>query len=186
VPREGPGARRVPRARYLVAAGLGVWVVASLVPLAWTLPPALRSGTAVRRLHNQIGTLLGSGWLGEITSSAATEAKGPAAWEWSSGPNSTITIQPTWTAISLELKPITCADRKRQRIVVSSSDTRATQTLILKRGFHWYRIDLDRVHGNELRFSYRCVQAPIAIDNGLRHRQPLGVAIAGLRVQGGG
>jgi len=160
--------------------------VACLVPLVWTLPPALKTGTDVRRLHSQIRAL-GSGWFAAINTSEGTESKGPAAWEWSYGPTSTIMIQPSWSAISLELKPIVCADRKRQRIVVSSPGTAAVQTLILNRGFHWYRIDLGWVHGaNELTFSYRCVQAPVAIDGGLRNRQPLAVAVAGLVVQRGG
>lgn len=176
-------ARRGFRSRYLVAAGLGVWVVASLVPLAWTLPPALRAGTDVRRLHSQIGAL-GSGWFGAINTSEGTTSNGPAAWEWSYGPTSTITIQPSWSAISLELKPIACADRKRQRIVVSSPGATAVQILVLERGFHWYRIRLGWVHGgDELTFSYRCVQAPVAIDGGLRNRQPVAVAIAGFVIQ---
>ncbi len=175
--------RSRPRARHLVAAALGAWVVVSLVPLAWTLPPALRVGTAVRRLQGQVDAL-GSGWAGTINTSQQSKGKGPLAWEWSLGPTSTITIQPSWSAISLELKPIVCADRKRQRIFVSSPNATTVRTLVLNRGFHWYPINLGWLNGSdELTFSYRCVQSTAPIDNGLRNQRPFAVAVAGLVVQ---
>jgi len=175
--------RNRPRARHLVAAALGAWVVVSLVPLAWTLPPALRVATAVRSLQGQLDAL-GSGWTGTINRSQHSKGKGPLAWEWSLGPTSTITIQPSWSTISLELKPIICADRKRQRIVVSSPNATTVRTLVLNGGFHWYPITLGWLNGgDELTFSYRCVQSPAAIDSGLSNRRPFAVAVAGLVVQ---
>jgi hypothetical protein len=158
-------------------------VVVSLVPLTWTLPPALKLGSAVRRLQGQVD-VLGSGWSGTINTSQDSNGKGPLAWEWSLGPTSTVTIQPSWSTISLELKPIICADRKRQRIVVSSPNATTVRTLVLNRGFHWYPITLGWVNGgDELTFSYRCVQSPAAIDSGLRNRRPNAVAFAGIVVQ---
>jgi hypothetical protein len=174
----------MPRIRHLVAAGLVVWVaVATLVPLGSTLPPALRAGTAVRRLHSEI-TALGSGWTGNIEhASESKHTPGPRAWEWSLGERSTIQVDQHWSVITLDLSPVSCRGGERQRIALAGPGATTGPILVLTRGFHQYSIDLGWLHGaRELTLSYGCVVVPASSQKDGDPR-PLAVAIAGLDVQ---
>lgn len=158
--------------------------MASLLPLAWTLPPALRAGTAVRRIHGS--EVLGSGWTGTVDYVESTKGTSPAAWEWSYGPVSTIKIEPTWSAISLDLLSVVCSDGKPQRVVVRSPDATGSRMLVLRGGFQWYAIGLRWVRGgHELTLAYRCVGWPAHPISGVS-TVPLAVAFAGAIVQHSG
>jgi len=183
---DGVAFRKGSRFRHLVAAGLGVWLVAGLVPLAWKLPPALRAGSAAERLHAELSPL-GSGWTGTIEVSEASNRIGPLAWEWSRGPISTITVKPSWSTISLELASVACPHGRRQHVFVSGPGAARARSLVIRPGYHWYPMPLGWLHGaDELVLSYRCVQRPSPLDGGLRDRRPLAIAIAGFVVDSRG
>jgi len=155
-------------------------IATSLVPLSWTLAPALRTGAAVRRLHGQLD-LLGAGWTGKIQHAAeAGQRSGPQAWEQTRGLMSTLRLRGGRTVVALELEPIGCPGG-RQRIVVRSPDATVARTLLLRPGFHWYQIGLSWVNGGtKLTLTLRCL-AKSAAPRGLKAPlTPVAVAIAGL------
>lgn len=168
--------------RHLLAGLLGVWVaLVCLVPLAGALPPAIKAGTVVRRLHGELA-VLGSGWTKTIGfTSSGRNGTGDAAWEWSIGARSTIRLQPGDDGVKLDLDPSACSDRKPQRLTLQSPGA-GNRTLVLSPGFHWYVIDLGTLRApGQLALTYRCV-APTTPPRGDLPRGPRGVAIAGLVV----
>jgi len=177
-------APRRPRARHVVAGALAAWaLVATVVPLVHALPPALRTATIVRRLHTDLGPL-GSGWTGLLEMPSSTgPLSDPSGWEWSRGATSTIRIPSGWRALSLEMSPIPCRDRKPQKVFLAGSGTLGP-TLTLLAGFHWYQVPLGWLHGgNVLTLSYRCVVIPL-LRAGHRSLQRLAVAVADVRAVG--
>lgn len=167
-----------------MAAALGTWAFgATLVPLVWEVPPALRAGTVVRRLHGQL-TPLGTGWTGIIQVKPGG-ASGPVPFEWSLGAVSTILIERSWRSVSVDLEPIACPDRRPQTVLVGGQDPAAARTLVLRPGFHWYRLLLGPAHvGGQITLSYRCVVVPASVHPSRADERPLAVAIGGLVVGG--
>ena len=164
----------------------GAWAVAAgLVPLAWTLGPAVRTSGAVRHLRGELA-VLGPGWTGTIdAANSSGERAGVLAWEWSSGLTSTVRLERAASALDLELKPVGCADHKPQVLTVRSPGVSVDRTLALRGGFHWYSISLGWAQGaGELALSYRCVVAPPAPRRGHGPPPSMAIAIAGLELSG--
>ncbi|MGC9961660.1 MAG: hypothetical protein ABSE47_07125 [Acidimicrobiales bacterium] len=183
VARRAP---RVHRAVVVVVAVAGAWALgASLVPLAWTLGPAVRTGDAVRHLRGEL-VVLGTGWTGTIEAASSPDQRaGVLAWEWSSGLSATIRLQRAASALELELEPVGCPDRRAQIVTVHSPDTSADRTVALRGGFHWYSIPLGWSRGaGELSLSYRCVVASPATRSAHGPAQSKAVAVAGLELSG--
>ncbi|MGA3351791.1 MAG: hypothetical protein ABSD85_01230 [Acidimicrobiales bacterium] len=151
-------------------------LLASLVPLSGTLGAALRTGTAVRRLHGE-AVVLGVGWTGKIEHVPdADVSTGPRAWELSLGPTATIRLRPDRQAVSLELAPVGC---RSERLALGAPGARPGQSLQLRIGFHWYTIGLAFVHdARRLTLSARCAVPTTPLPTGTA--RPLAVAIAGL------
>ena len=179
-------ARRRPRPLRAVLVVAGAWAVgAALVPLAWTLAPAVKTGAAVRHLRGEL-VVLGSGWTGTIHAVAPSE-KGASvlAWEWSRGPTSTIKLDRAASALELELEPVGCPGGKAQVVTLRSPSATGDRNVALRAGFHWYSIGLGWAQGaGELALSYRCVVAPPAPRYGHAPPQEMAVAIAGLELSG--
>lgn len=175
--RSGPW--RHVRPRHAVALVIAVWAVVALVPLASSLPPALATGAVLRRLHGELSGL-GTGWYYVESSGTGSST---FVWEWSDGPVSTMTVQPGWREVSLELEPVSCPGGGLQHIVFHTPGSSATHLLrlTLQGAFKWYRVPLGWAHGSrELILRYRCVVVPALLHDGDPDQRALGVAIAGL------
>lgn len=162
----------------MLAALLACWALAAIVvPLASSLPTAVRDAPVVRRLHDEL-ELLGSGWSGAIDV-PTDHVKGPYAWEWSKGGHSTIRIPPGWDAVELEMSPARCAGGKAQRVVFGGDTARSHPVLVLAAGFHWYDVGLGFLHGADtLSLTYGCIVQAIGVHRG----EHVAVALAGLQV----
>ena len=163
--------------RHLIAAGLAVWALgAILLPLSVTLPPALRTGTAVRRLHGQSGEL-GAGWEDKIQHALPKGgSRAPLAWEQSRRATVTITVAPGRSLVWLELDPTGCRDGIEDLGLLGPTVSEH-DTLLLRHGFHWYSIGLARApFARSLTLSAHCT--PGAGHD--RSIAPVGIAIAGL------
>jgi len=181
-----PGTTRAHRAVVAVVAVACAWALgASLVPLAWTLGPAVRTGDAVRHLRGEL-VVLGTGWTRTIEAASTPDGQGGVlAWEWSRGPSATIRLERAASALELELEPVGCPDRRAQVVTVHSPDSSADRTVALRGGFHWYTISLGWSRGaSELSLSYRCVVAPPAARRAHGPSQSMAVAVAGLELSG--
>lgn len=147
------------------------------MPLASSLPPALATGSVMRRLHGQLSALR-SGWYYVESSGTGSST---FAWEWSDGPVSTIAIEPGWHEVSLLLQPVSCPDGGLQHIVFHSPGATRTHLLRLGPAWKWYRVPLSWTHGaDELVLHYRCVVVPADLHQGDPDQRALAVSIAGL------
>jgi hypothetical protein len=161
------------RPRYLVASVVVAWVaVATFVPLASALPPAIRKGAVIRHLQAETSALV-SGWTREIEVENTNGTYFP--FEWSFGQRSVMMVDRSWHSVALELAPVNCPDGKPQTITFGSPGNTVHRKLVLARGFNWYSVPLGWLQGaEELTLSYRCVVVP-PDDN-----RPLAVAVGGI------
>jgi hypothetical protein len=137
------------------------WVVlATVIPLAFAIGPALRTGTVSRRLHGELSGVLGPGWSSRIAHIPATAPwANPPSWVASIAGSARIRVRAGAKAVSFELEPIGCRG-ELSRLSLTGAGTTGAETIVLRRGFHWYRVGLSPQRDKRLTLTVGCVAQP--------------------------